>query len=160
MYPPRLPQEETSLTIGKPREASHLDVYDAGMMTPPDSRALALALAATANLALAQDDQPPTTPKPVFGRQVSEGGIRHSFLITGSKTAIINEACQVVWEAKGRSRDGFVLDSGNILVSQGKEAREYTRDGEVVFRYRLSEENKELGTAVRLPNKCATAAQV
>jgi len=152
MYPPRLPQEETSLTIGKPREASHLDVYDAGMMTPPDSRALALALAATANLALAQDDQPPTAPKPVFGRQVSEGGIRHSFLITGSKTAIINEACQVVWEAKGRSRDGFVLDSGNILVSQGKEAREYTRDGEVVFRYRLSEENKELGTAVRLPN--------
>jgi hypothetical protein len=52
----------------------------------------------------------------------------------------------------GRSRDGFVLENGNVLVSMGNEAREYTREGEVVWRYALSPENKELGTAVRLEN--------
>jgi hypothetical protein len=122
------------------------------MMTSHNSCALTLALVATTNLGLAQDNKPPVTPKAPFGKQVSESGIRHSFLITGSKTAIIDEECQIVWEAKGRSRDGFVLDNGNILVSQGKQAREYTRAGKIVFRYQLSKENKELGTAVRLPN--------
>ena len=45
------------------------------------------------------------------------------------------------------------MPNGNVLVSMGdNEAREFTRSGEVVFRYKLSEENEELGTAVRLPN--------
>jgi len=87
-----------------------------------------------------------------FGRQVSESGIKHSFLVTGSMTAIIDEECQIVWRVKERSRDGFVLPSGNVLVSVGREAREYTREGKVVWRYKLSRENRELGTAVRLKN--------
>lgn len=90
--------------------------------------------------------------KPAFGNQVSESGIRHSFLVTGSITAIISEDNEIVWQAKVRSRDGFVLPNGNVLVSTGKEAIEYTRQGKVVFRYKLSKENKELGTAVRLEN--------
>jgi len=90
-------------------------------------------------------------PAPTFGSQVSASGIRHSFLITGSKTAIIGEDDRVLWEAPDRSRDGFVLPNGNVLVSHGREAKEYQRDGTVVFRYQLSAPNKELGTAVRLP---------
>ena len=85
-----------------------------------------------------------------FGKQVSESGIKHSFLITGSKTAIIDEASKVVWEAPGRSRDGFVLPNGNVLVSHYNEVKEYTRDGKVVFNYKLAAPNKELGTSVRL----------
>lgn len=87
-----------------------------------------------------------------FGTQVSAGGIRHSFLITGSRTAIISEDDTIVWEVPGRSRDGFVLPNGNVLVSHGNEAKEYQRDGKVVFQYKLRAPNKELGTAVRLPN--------
>ena len=88
---------------------------------------------------------------PPFGRQVSATGIKHSFLVTGSMTAILDEDCRVLWKVKGRSRDGFVLSDGNVLVShQDNEVREYTRKGDVVFRYRLSKENKEIGTAVRL----------
>lgn len=91
------------------------------------------------------------TGKP-FGEQRSESGIRHSFLITGSKTAIIGEDNRVVWQVAGSSRDGFVLPNGNVLVSHGKEVREYTRDGKVVFSRPLSAENAEMGTSVRLDN--------
>ena len=90
--------------------------------------------------------------KPAFGKQVSAGGIRHSFLITGSITAIVGEDNRIVWQVKRRSRDGYVLPNGNVLVSHGREAREYTRDGKVVFHYKLASVNKELGTVVRLPN--------
>ena len=30
-----------------------------------------------------------------FGEQISDVGIRHSFLITGTKTAIIDEKCEI-----------------------------------------------------------------
>jgi len=86
-----------------------------------------------------------------FGTQVSKAGIRHSFLITGTITAIVDEENHIVWQVKGRSRDGFVLPNGNVLVSMGSnEVREYTRAKKVVFRYELSKDNKEIGTAVRL----------
>lgn len=88
-------------------------------------------------------------------RQVSDTGIRHSFLVTGSATAVwlFDEESEVVWEVAGYSRDGYVLDNGNILISDGKVAREY-RSGttEVVWSYTLSSENKELGTVMRLAN--------
>lgn len=100
----------------------------------------------------AQDVQKPKTAQPPYGRQVSESGIRHSFLITGSRTAIISENCKILWHVKEKSRDGSVLANGNILVSHAKEAREYTPAGKVVFRYKLSPENQELGTSWRLPD--------
>ena len=89
---------------------------------------------------------------PTFGKQVSESGIRHSFLICGNPTALVNEKNEIVWQTKGYGRDGFVLKSGNILVSIGNEAKEITREGEVVWSYKLSKGNKELGSSVRLDN--------
>ncbi|MCB1235447.1 MAG: hypothetical protein KDM91_10275 [Verrucomicrobiae bacterium] len=88
-----------------------------------------------------------------FGEQISQAGIRHSFLVTGSRTAIVGEDNTIVWEVPGRSRDGFVLPSGNVLVSHGNVAKEYTRaDKRVVFEFKLSPENKEMGTVFRLEN--------
>jgi outer membrane protein assembly factor BamB len=89
---------------------------------------------------------------PTFGKQVSESGIRHSFLICGNPTALVNEKNEIVWQTKGYGRDGFVLKSGNVLVSIGNEAKEITREGEVVWSYKLSKGNKELGSSVRLDN--------
>ena len=95
---------------------------------------------------------PAADPAP-FGTQRSETGVAHSFLVTGTRTAIVGEDCRIVWQVEGRSRDGFVLPNGNVLVSMASnEVRELTRAGEVVFRYRLGDENQELGTAVRLPD--------
>ena len=89
---------------------------------------------------------------PTFGKQVSESGIRHSFLICGNPTALVNEKNEIVWQTKGYGRDGFVLKSGNVLVSIGNVAKEITREGKVVWSYKLSKENKELGSSVRLDN--------
>ena len=87
-------------------------------------------------------------------RQESELGIRHSFLVTGTTTtALFDEDSKVVWEVPGFSRDGYVLEDGNILVSDGKVAREYKKGTkDVVWSYEMSSENKELGTVYRLPS--------
>ena len=85
-------------------------------------------------------------------RQVSSEGIRHSILICGRLTQLINEKSEVVWQVNEHSRDGSVLPNGNILFSASNVAKEMTRDMKVVWRYALAKPNKELGTARRLAN--------
>jgi len=87
-----------------------------------------------------------------FGKQKSKSGITHSFLICGNKTVLLNEKSEILWQTKGYGRDGFVLENGNILVSVANVAKEISRDGKLVWSYRLSKGNKELGTCVRLEN--------
>jgi hypothetical protein len=87
-----------------------------------------------------------------FGEQLSAAGIRHSFLLTGTKTCIVGEDSEIIWEVPGRSRDGEVLANGNVLVAFAKEVKEFTRAKEVVFHYQLDGANKEIGTATRLEN--------
>ena len=89
--------------------------------------------------------------KPII-QQVSSEGIRHSILICGKLTQLINEKNTVVWQVNENSRDGSVLPSGNILYSARNVAKEMTRDMKVVWRYALAKPNKELGTAWRLAN--------
>ena len=64
----------------------------------------------------------------------------------------MNEKNEIVWQTKGYGRDGFVLKSGNVLVSVGNVAKEITREGKAVWSYKLSKGNKELGSCVRLEN--------
>ena len=87
-----------------------------------------------------------------FGRQQSSSGIRHSFLIAGNPTVIVGEDNTIKWRTKGKARDAFVLENGNVLASIGNVAREITPEGKEVWTYKLAAENKELGTAVRLDN--------
>jgi outer membrane protein assembly factor BamB len=87
-----------------------------------------------------------------FGEQRSASGIKHSFLLCGPITGIVDEESKLAWESKGASRDGYVLPTGNVLISQNNRARELTRDGKEIWTYALSPENKELGTVVRLEN--------
>ena len=84
--------------------------------------------------------------------EAPSGIIHHSYLVLGSKTAIIDESGAVVWEVAGGSADGFVLPDGNVLVAWGNRVEELTRDKRVVFSYKLSAENKEIGTTERLAN--------
>jgi hypothetical protein len=78
--------------------------------------------------------------------------IRHSFFVAGPTfTGIIDENGKEVWDS-GRSgaRDGWVLPTGNVLIAWGDIVREFTRDKEVVFEYKIDPINKEIGTAERL----------
>ena len=84
--------------------------------------------------------------------EVPASTIRHSYLVMGGKTAIINEDGEVEWEYDGGSRDGFVLPNGNVLVAFGDRVVEVTREKLVVFSYQKSPENSEIGTTQRLYN--------
>jgi hypothetical protein len=83
----------------------------------------------------------------------AEEKIKHSLFIAGPTfTGILDESGQEVWNAgRAAARDGAVLENGNVLICWTDEVRELTRAAkETVFHYRLSSENKELGTVQRL----------
>lgn len=107
----------------------------------------------TAALEKVTPKKKPSKPKvPKFGRQVSESGIKHSFLIAGNPTVLVGEDGKVQWKIAGKARDGYVLENGNVLLSIGNQAKEFTPNNKLVWSYKLSIENKELGTVVRLDN--------
>ncbi|XAL98943.1 hypothetical protein OT109_15315 [Phycisphaeraceae bacterium D3-23] len=100
--------------------------------------ALLLSAAYTAP-ALAQDGRP----------------VAHAFFVAGpSFTGIIDEHGETQWAAPRThgARDGFVLDSGHILITYGNEVVEFDNDKEIVWRYTLHESNGEISTAQRLDN--------
>lgn len=80
--------------------------------------------------------------------------VRHSLFIAGPNfTGIIDEEGKEVWNAgKNGARDGFVLKSGNVLIAWSSVAQEFTREKKVVWEYKLSAENREIGTLERLEN--------
>ena len=87
-----------------------------------------------------------------IGSAEAQEPIKHSYLVMGAKTAILGEDGNTTWEYSGGSRDGFVLPNGNVLLAFSNRVEEVTPDKQIVFRYQLSSENKEIGTAERLYN--------
>ena len=81
---------------------------------------------------------------------------RHSLFIAGPDfTGILNEDGTEKWNAgRKAARDGYVLDNGNVLIAWSDEVKEINpqEKNTVVFHYRLSAVNKEIGTAQRLSN--------
>jgi hypothetical protein len=87
---------------------------------------------------------------------LAQGPIRHSLFIAGPDfTGILNEDGTEAWNAgRKAARDGYVLENGNVLIAWSDEVKEIDpqKNDTVVFHYRLSAVNKEIGTAQRLPN--------
>jgi PQQ-like domain len=68
--------------------------------------------------------------------------ITHSFLATGAETAIFDADGKAVWKYDHSTRDGWVLDSGNVLLALSKSKAhphgaivEVTREGKEVFTF-------------------------
>ena len=78
--------------------------------------------------------------------------IKHSYLVMGGKTAIIDEDGKSQWEYNGGVRDGFILPNGNALLAWSDRVEEVTKEKQVVFSYKKSKENGEIGTTQRLYN--------
>lgn len=75
-----------------------------------------------------------------FGQ--GEGKITHGFLATGGETYIVDGSGKVTWSYPASTRDGWVLDNGNLLLAMSKSKKypgggvlEVTKKGEVVFEY-------------------------
>ena len=89
-----------------------------------------------------------------FGEQISESGIKHSFLLTGNRTAIIGEDCEIKWEFPEKSRDGAVHENGLILITFKDRVVAFNPHDnyDEVFVYKKGAEDKELSTASFLPD--------
>ncbi len=68
--------------------------------------------------------------------------ITHSFLATGAETAIFDADGKSTWKYDHSTRDGWVLDSGNVLLALSKSKAhphgavvEVTREGKEVFAF-------------------------
>ncbi|NQZ57809.1 MAG: hypothetical protein HRT88_10155, partial [Lentisphaeraceae bacterium] len=109
----------------------------------------AISLAATKNSASGNEKKQKV---PAAARQVSPSGIRHSFLVTGPKTCIINEQNEIIWQVPGASRDGYVLSNGNILIAFKNVVKEFDKNKKVIWQYKRAKPNREIGTAQRLAN--------
>jgi uncharacterized protein YndB with AHSA1/START domain len=90
--------------------------------------------------------------------QKSADGIKHSFLVTGGETYIVDEESKVTWTYPSASRDGWVLENGNVVlaVNRGKDfpgggVVEVTREGKVVFTWK-SEQKGETHSVQPLAN--------
>jgi hypothetical protein len=66
--------------------------------------------------------------------------IKHAFFATGGETFIADESGTVTWKYPHGSRDGWVLDTGNVLLALSKSKTypggavvEVDRDGKVLF---------------------------
>lgn len=81
-----------------------------------------------------------------------ETAVKHSFFVAGPEfTGIIGEDGEKEWDSgRGKARDGWVLPNGNILIAWNNVVQEFTKDKTVVWQYKLSKPNKEIGTVQRL----------
>lgn len=68
--------------------------------------------------------------------------ITHSFLATGAETSIFDANGKAIWKFPHSTRDGWVLDNGNVLLALSKSKEhphgavvEVTREGKVVFAF-------------------------
>jgi hypothetical protein len=83
--------------------------------------------------------------------------VKHAFLATGGETYIRDGAGKTTWRYPHASRDGWVLDDGNVLLAlarsesyPGGAVVEVTRAGKVVFEYKGAQ--SEVNTAQKLDN--------
>lgn len=69
--------------------------------------------------------------------------ITHTFLVTGDETYLVDEKGKVAWTYQHSSRDGWVLDNGNVLLALAKSKDypggavvEVTWTGRTVFEFK------------------------
>mgnify|MGYP006265015905 FL=1 len=87
---------------------------------------------------------------------ISADPIRHEFLATGGETFIVDTSGKATWTYPHGSRDGWVLENGNILLALSK-SKDYPggaatlvdRTGKILFLYKGTQ--SEVNTVQPLP---------
>jgi outer membrane protein assembly factor BamB len=72
--------------------------------------------------------------------------VKHGFLATGGETFIVDDTGKEIWKFPMNTRDGWVLDSGNVLLAVSKSKDfpgggvvEVNREGKILFSYKGSQ---------------------
>lgn len=88
---------------------------------------------------------------------VAADPVRHSFLATGGETFILDDSGKSLWTYPHSSRDGWVLENGNILLALSKSktypggaAAVVDRGGKILFLHKGTQ--AEVNTVQPLPN--------
>lgn len=83
--------------------------------------------------------------------------IKHGFLATGGETFIVDEDGKTTWSYPQPTRDGWVLENGNVLLTLSKSKTypggavvEVNKDGKVLFEFKGTQ--AEVNTAQPLGN--------
>lgn len=84
--------------------------------------------------------------------------IKHSFLVTGGETKIVNGEGATIWTYPRSTRDGWVLANGNLLLTVSQDKKDYpggavvevNRDGQVLWEYKGTQ--AEVNTSQLLAN--------
>ncbi|MEI7853160.1 MAG: hypothetical protein WCJ06_05590 [Planctomycetota bacterium] len=83
--------------------------------------------------------------------------IKHSFIVFGAETFVVDSEGKISWQIPKSSRDGWLLPNGNALlaVSKGKEypggaVLEITKEGKTVFEFKGTQ--SEVNTVMPLDN--------
>jgi hypothetical protein len=89
--------------------------------------------------------------------QQSDSGILHSYASFGAATEIVSESGEVIWKYPASTRDGWVLPSGNLLLTLSKSKDypgggvvEVTRENKILFEYKGTQ--SEVNTSQLLVN--------
>jgi PQQ-like domain len=79
----------------------------------------------------------------LVGPAVAADPVRHAFLATGNETFIADGSGKTTWTYPHASRDGWVLENGNVLLALAKSknypggaAVEIDRNGKLVFEFK------------------------
>lgn len=97
-------------------------------------------------------------PASVKGQEDAEGSaekssIRHSILIAGGFTGIIDEHGKEVWKTRGGSKDATMLPNGHILVTYKDMVVEFDKEKKECWKYKKQKSDSELVSAWRLEDR-------
>lgn len=84
--------------------------------------------------------------------QSTQPMIKHSVLIAGGFTGILDEEGKEVWKTQSGAKDATQFPDGNILITYKNKVVEFDKDKKQIWSYTKSKEDAELITAWRLPD--------
>ena len=78
--------------------------------------------------------------------------IKHSILIAGGFTGIVDEDGKEVWKTKGNAKDATQFEDGTILITYKNEVVKFDKDKKQVWKFEKPKADSELITAWQLNN--------
>jgi len=78
--------------------------------------------------------------------------IKHSVLIAGGFTGILDEDGKEVWKTQGGAKDATQFADGNILITYKNKVVEFDKDRKQIWSFTKSKADAELVSAWRLPD--------
>ena len=108
---------------------------------------LTVSFIASSSLASAQEEKPEKEEA-----KTEAVAIKHSVLIAGGFTGILDEDGKEVWKTQGGAKDATQFSNGNILITYKNKVVEFDKEKKRIWKFDKPKADAELITAWRLGN--------